>query len=248
MSNMLRTSRDRFTTVARSLCDTILPRTCQICLGPLQPDDHELCHLCWRRLQDAIGSEYCHRCGAAIGPYSTACNRCRNYKLSYENLARVGLHTGPLAEMVRGLKFANQVRLARLLGELLFNAVQGARLTDEFELITWIPLHWFRAWRRNYNQAQLIAERLASLAHRPVRRLLRRVRWTEPQTHLSRSARLANVRGAFALCRGLDVHSKRILLIDDVLTTGATASEAASVLCKAGASVNVAVVAVASAS
>ena len=248
MARIVQTCRQKLCFLGQSLTETILPRNCQSCERPLQSDDHELCHLCWASLREAIGGDYCHRCGAAVGPYTgpgTGCNRCRNFKLSYEQLARVGLHRGPLADMARGFKFARQAHLAKLLGELLGLAVEGAGLTEEFDVITPVPLHWWRTCCRGYNQAQLLAERLSSLTHRPVRRLLRRVRWTEPQTHLSRTARLANVRGAFALRRGLDVQGKRVLLIDDVLTTGATASEAASVLRRAGARVNVAVVAVA---
>ena len=90
-----------------------------------------------------------------------------------------------------------------------------------------------------------MARRLGDLMGPRAGPLLRRVRWTAPQTHLSRQARRENVRGAFALRRGLDVAGKQIVLIDDVLTTGATASEAASVLSNDGAMVTVAVVAVA---
>lgn len=248
MARIVNACRQKLNFLGRSLGETILPRICQTCERPLQTEDHELCHLCWGSLREAIGADYCHRCGAAVGPYTepgAGCNRCRNFKLSYEHLARVGLHRGPLAEMVRGLKFARQAHLAKLLGELLHLSIEGAGMTDQFDVITPVPLHWWRSWCRGYNQAQLLAERLSALSRRPVRPLLRRVRWTEPQTHLSRSARLANVRGAFALRIGLDMQDKRVLLIDDVLTTGATASEAASVLRRAGARVNVAVVAVA---
>ena len=118
-------------------------------------------------------------------------------------------------------------------------------MSDQFDLVSWVPLHWWRKWNRNYNQAELLARRLASLSRKPCQGLLRKTRWTAPQTNLSRQGRLANVRGAFAMRRGISVSGRRILLVDDVLTTGATASEAASVLRAAGAEVYAGVVGVA---
>ena len=117
----------------------------------------------------------------------------------------------------------------------------------KFDQVSWVPLHWWRQWCRGYDQAERLARRLGDLSGSRTGRLLRRVRWTAPQTHLSRQGRRENVRGAFALRRGVEVRDKRILLVDDVLTTGATANEAAGVLRKAGAQVAVAVVAVAGA-
>ena len=235
--------------LARAMDDTLLPRCCRSCGNSLGADDKELCPLCWRALQAAIGQgNYCPRCGVPIGAFTDptgGCNHCRNFKLAYRRLARVGLYQGPLAELIRALKFRRQAHSARFLGQLLFQAVQGAAFDDNFDLITWVPLHWWRRWNRGYNQAELLARGLAGLSGCSARPLLKRTRWTAPQTHLSRPARLANVRGAFALRRGVSVSGERILLVDDVLTTGATASEAASVLRDSGAEVHVAVVAVA---
>ena len=253
MSGILSTCWQTFRYLGSSLGDTLLPRSCQVCSQPLSANDRELCPLCWRSLQAAIGrGTYCPRCGASLGAFSdskNACNRCRNFTFTYQRLARVGLYQGPLAEMIRALKFRRRAHTSRFLAQLLFDSLQGAGLADKFDLITWLPLHWLRRWNRGYNQAELLARHLASLSRRPVRPLLRKTRWTPPQTHLSRKARLADVRGSFALRRRVslteNLTAKRILLIDDVLTTGATASESAGVLHAAGARVTVAVVAVA---
>ena len=260
MSRMLTACWQTFRYLGLSLGDTLLPRGCQACGESLQANDHNLCPLCWRALQAAIGDgSYCPRCGASIGEFTDptgGCNRCRGFTFAYQRLARVGLHRGPLAQMIRALKFRRQAHTARFLAQLLFQSLQGAGLAarradlaEQFDLITWVPLHWLRRWLRGYNQAELLARRLAALSRHPAKPLLRRTRWTVPQTHLSRQARLANVRGAFALRRSLSLDGhlagKRILLIDDVLTTGATASEASRVLRAAGAQVSVAVLAVA---
>lgn len=249
MNGLLKTSWGRVGGLGRALGDTLLPRSCQSCGQGLEGCQRGLCELCWRQLQEAIGAErYCRRCGAGMGQFSRekgGCNRCRNFRVAYGSLSRVGLYKGPLAQMIRKLKFARQPQTAQFLGELMKAAVQGGEPDGEFDLISYVPLHWWRRWLRGYNQAELLAERLGRLSRRPVRRLLRRTRWTQPQTHLSRQARIENVRGAFATVRGVDISGKRVLLVDDVLTTGATASEASRVLGKAGASVAVAVLAVA---
>ncbi len=250
MSELVDSCRRGLGELGKALGDTLLPRSCQGCGVALETNDRGLCVLCWRGVQDAIGDgAYCPRCGSGVGAFTQAkggCNRCRDFKPSYQRLARVGLYRGALAEMIRKLKFRREVYSARLLGELLLGAVQAEQPEIKFDLVSWVPLHWWRQWCRGYNQAELLARRLGDLMGPRAGPLLRRVRWTVPQTQLrSRQARRENVRGAFALRRGLDVAEKQILLIDDVLTTGATASEAASVLSNDGAMVTVAVVAVA---
>ena len=205
--------------------------------------------LCWRGLQEAIGAgEYCPRCGAQVSAFTQAkggCNRCRDLGLRYERLVRVGLYRRPLSQMIRKLKFSRGTDSARLLGELLEGVIQAVQWQKKFDLISWVPLHWWRQCCRRYDQAELLARRLGNLSGRRTFRLLRRARWTAPQTHLSRQRRRENVHGAFTLRRGVGVADKQILLVDDVLATGATANEAAGVLRKAGARVAVAVVAVA---
>ncbi len=235
--------------LGKSVADTLLPRSCQGCGEVLEINDRGLCVLCWGGLREAIGNgEYCPRCGSVVGEFTQAkggCNKCRDLRPRYERLARVGLYRGPLGGMIRKLKFSRGTDSARLLGELLWGAVQAVQWPMEFELISWVPLHWWRRWCRGYDQAELLARKVGDLSGQGTYRLLRRVRWTAPQTHLSRRDRRDNVRGAFALRPGVHVRDRKILLVDDVLTTGATANEAAGVLRKAGAEVRVAVVAVA---
>ena len=249
MNKILRVWEKPIRYLGHAVGQTILPRCCQGCSKELAVNENELCELCWRGLQEAIGNRrYCRRCGAEIGEFAEAengCNYCRNFKLGYNGLARVGIYKGPLAEMIKRLKFGGRAATGRFLGELLWRAVEADGMVDEFDVVSWVPLHWWRKWNRNYNQAELIARRLAKLSGRPGKNLLRKTRWTAPQTHLSRQRRLENVRDSFALRRGLSVAGKGVLLVDDVLTTGATASEAAGVLRKAGAKVWVGVVGVA---
>ena len=107
-----------------------------------------------------------------------------------------------------------------------------------------MPLHWKKRWSRGYNQSELLAKEIARVWGVPVKGVVRRVKDTAPQAGLSNSKRRLNVRGAFRLRDGANVKGLRVLLVDDVLTTGATASACAGVLKRAGAK-RVAVAAVA---
>jgi ComF family protein len=107
-----------------------------------------------------------------------------------------------------------------------------------------MPLHWTKRWTRGYNQSELLAEEIGRRFGLPVAKVVKRVKRTAAQAGLSNSKRRLNVRGAFSVTDKFAVKGRRVLLIDDVITTGATASACASVLKRAGAS-NVAVAAVA---
>jgi ComF family protein len=145
--------------------------------------------------------------------------------------------------VIRALKFRRLdylgAHLARDLAEVA--AAEAAERAGGWDLVVPVPLHWRRRWRRGYNQAERIARPLARLLGAPCAELLRRRRATRPQTGLARGERLANPRGAFTLragpmgrrrCRRLE--GGRVLLVDDVVTTGATLRAAAEVLRRAG--------------
>ena len=104
-----------------------------------------------------------------------------------------------------------------------------------FDLIVPMPLHWFKQWQRGFNQAELLASEIGRKWNTPVKRIVRRQRVTAPQAGLTNAKRRLNVRGAFRIARGRRLDGLRILLVDDVVTTGATASACARVLKRAGA-------------
>ena len=126
--------------------------------------------------------------------------------------------------------------LAELVGELWGAARREALRAMAIDVIVPVPLHWWRRWRRGHNQSAALARGLASVLGLPVSFCLRRTRNTPKQTQQVASARRDNVRGAFRARRGLRLKGRSVLLVDDVLTTGSTASEAARALRDAGAS------------
>ncbi len=122
------------------------------------------------------------------------------------------------------------------MGRWLSEALTDTRLAGQrFDLIVPVPLHPARQRERGFNQAELLALELQRKCRLPLGRVLQRTRYTTTQTQFDRSERMENLRGAFRLRRGCNVQDLRMLLVDDVLTTGSTLSECAFVLKKAGA-------------
>ncbi len=194
-----------------------------------------------------IVAPFCGRCGFPFDRLSHAaaeCAKCRDNRYHgappFKALRSVFTFEGALRPAVHTLKYKGKIAraapLAALLGEFLHS--QTAIPTADLMLITPVPLHRWRRWRRGYNQSELLARELAKslgIAHGEV---LRRTRRTPPQVGLSAKARHENVRDAFAADQRrltkLNPSRGPILLIDDVCTTGATIAECARALQSAG--------------
>lgn len=146
-----------------------------------------------------------------------------------------GYYTAELAGIIQELKFHGRRNLVRRLAPLLVAAYFESWSRDDFDFIVPVPLHAKRRRERGYNQSELLAKVLSRQAGVPFLQGLVRVRPTLPQVGLSHSERVENVRKAFRLVEGFEIFKKRVLLIDDVMTTGATAASAARTLLDCGA-------------
>jgi ComF family protein len=189
----------------------------------------EACAVCARPLSaHALPKDY--RCGA-----------CRGRPPAFDRLLALWSYRPPLDAVVRGLKFG---RLDYLGGHLAATLAEGMgeRLAG-FDRVVPVPLHWRRHLSRGYNQAERIARPLAARLGLPCVALLSRRRATPPQSLLGKTDRLANLRKAFRVPRPERVRGLRILLVDDVATTGATLDAAAAALRNAGAAAITALVA-----
>jgi ComF family protein len=158
------------------------------------------------------------------------CALCRAGARGFDAAYCFGFHEGNLRELVRLLKYDGMRPLAEPLGDLLHRALP---LDEPFDAFVPVPLHWLKKFQRGFNQSELLAARLASRRRTPVLDALRRVKMTGAQAGLTNAARRRNVAGAFRARRRVD--GLRLVLIDDVTTTGATASACASALKRAGA-------------
>jgi len=236
-------------TVCTDLIDLVWPRFCALCTTSLEPPDLDRC-LCAECRTTLLGDtrESCPRCSSTVGPHtdvSKGCPRCKNLKFHFSGVTRLGEYDARLRVAILWMKQERGELLAERVGELFAVERRTKLLASNPDVIVPIPLHWLRRWKRGYDQAAAIAGGLASeLRYECWPGTLVRTRPTEHQAGLSASARWENVRGAFRLSRFARVQGKRVLLVDDVLTTGATADAATQVLLSAGAAqVSVAVLA-----
>jgi ComF family protein len=160
------------------------------------------------------------------------CALCRGGLRGFDAAYCFGAYEGELRKLIHLYKYGRIKTLARPLGDLLAAALPRDR---EFDAVVPVPLHWRRQWQRGFNQSELLARAIARRTGVPVVKALRRVQATVAQASLSNTSRRRNVAAAFRCKRPLLVEGKRILLIDDVMTTGATAASCAQALKRAGA-------------
>jgi ComF family protein len=220
------------------LGDLCLPPHCVLCSRPGQRPNLDLCADCAADLPRV--PRPCPRCGLPV-PLESAttataadCAHCRPASLPYASCVAPWLYEFPLSHLVQALKYQGALANARVLGTLLADEAVRVHPGAEAILVP-VPLHRRRQQQRGFNQSHEIARIVARRLHWPVAaRALRRTRDTAPQVGLSRAQREQNLQGAFAVEAAL-VEGRRVVLLDDVLTTGSTARAAASALQAAGA-------------
>jgi ComF family protein len=231
----------RAAAVARSFVagalDLALPPQCLSCDAPVAGRG-ALCPACWGKLR-LIERPYCTRLGIPfaydLGPGALSAeaianpppfDRCRAVA-TYDDIARA---------LVQGLKYRDRLDLAGWMARWMLRA--GSELVADAAVVVPVPLHRRRLWRRRFNQSALLAATLAQAAGKPFAPLaLARVRPTAQQVGLSASERDRNVRGAFQVpsAAKMSIAGRRVLMVDDVFTTGATVRAATRALIRGGA-------------
>lgn len=220
----------------RAGLDALLPPRCLGC--GLGVESEALCPDCWRRVR-FLSAPVCEACGipfAADPGEGALCGACAIEAPSFSRARAAFAYDGESRGLILAFKHGDRTDAAPVFGVWLMRA--GAELLADSDVIVPVPLHWTRLFARRYNQAALLAHALHARSGVPVApRLLVRRRRTPSQGTLGRAARQRNLAGAIAVPAGRRAHvaSQRILLVDDVLTTGATAEACARVLLAAGA-------------
>jgi len=217
--------------------DRIYPPTCLACRAAVD-EAGTLCPTCWRAMP-FIEQPYCERLGLPfaqeLGPGLISPAAEVNPPV-FARARAVARYDGPARKLAQRLKYNDRLDLAPAMGRWMARA--GTEILSEADLITPVPLHRVRLWRRRFNQAAVLAGHVARHARLPCETgLIERIKATRPQVGLTREERASNLQGAFRLtpeAAGLAV-GRRIVLIDDVLTTGATLNACARALLKAGA-------------
>lgn len=214
---------------ANSLARLILPPTCAVCkqAGDL------LCPDCRAKLP-RLTSALCTRCGRSLTDTTAAyCPRCARQPLLLQQVRTPFFFEEPLSGIIHQLKYNGFFALAEPIAHLMAEAWPEA--VDNIDLLMPVPLHENRQKMRGYNQAALLARHLGQQWGLPVaENSLRRSRHTQPQVGLSLAERQRNVAGAFVITDNI-VRGKRVLLLDDVFTTGSTLTAATKTLLEAGA-------------
>jgi ComF family protein len=196
-----------------------------------------VCKTCIQDFQS--GSNYkCYRCGEALTEMTHAqtCHACKKFKKSFDKVRFVGQYQGTYKQLIHLYKYNNKRQLAKPFAYLLGQKLESCQ--EEFfpiDMIAPVPLHISRLRTRGFNQALMILWQWHKYLSKIEPTLLIRTRPTQSQIHLSRAQRLKNLESAFQLNPNKSVEGKRILLIDDVYTTGATIHGCSQVLIDSGA-------------
>ena len=218
--------------VRAALCSLCFPWPCVTC-GELQKYPDVLCETCREKLPRIV-APFCRFCGSPF-PESWRVDVCPDCRIRRPKLTRIRsafLYEGTVMRMIREVKFSRRARPLGYFAEELYVRLLSD-LPPRIPAIGPVPLHKARQWERTFDQSALLAQYLGELSGVPVKNLLRRVKPTRPQTLLSGQARRKNLDQAFRL-RATGTVPRSVILLDDVVTTGATLEACAAVLRKAG--------------
>jgi ComF family protein len=217
----------------------LYPEICQLC-GVFRATAPEgfVCEKCRSKLRP-IEPPRCERCGLPHQGAITAsyeCAQCQESKPHFCKARSSVVAQDEMLEIIHRYKYQRAIWFEELLGDLLIRRAVPDLATERWDLIVPVPLHPTKEREREFNQAERLGARLSAASGIPLdKKLVRRVVATRTQTLLSREERLANVRKAFAVIRGRTLAGERIVLVDDVFTTGATTGSCARILKEAGA-------------
>jgi ComF family protein len=219
----------------------LFPDDCRICDQPLKELSRvPVCRACLNKPEPLAAEYFCVQCRA---PFSSGfpldeegrCALCRRGVRGFDAAYSFGFYEAELRQLIHLFKYGRVRTLAAPLGKLLARALPHEQA---FDVIIPMPLHWRKRWQRGFNQSELLAREIGRRTHTPVENALRRVRNTVAQAGLTSAKRRLNVSGAFQAKKRAAadaINGRRVLLIDDVMTTGATAASCARALQRAGA-------------
>ncbi|MEK6646671.1 MAG: ComF family protein [Candidatus Firestonebacteria bacterium] len=245
----------------REIFDIIFPVNCKVCDKPLEKSRYScLCAECWNQIK-FIFPPVCKRCGKPFNAFrnslapviagdvvadssaktkqSDFCLECKQSKNTfYFKCARsAGIYEGVLREAIHLFKYKNKRSLGKHFGEILVNYAQRENIMVDIDIIIPVPLHKSRLQERDYNQSEILASFLKDKFNLPMHKnILKRSKQTQSQVGLKRNERFENIKDAFIVdTTKNNITDKSILLIDDIMTTGATINECARVLTESGA-------------
>ena len=212
------------------LLDLIYPPCCLVC--NVDSDDY-LCAKCLESIE-IITQPVCRRCGLPTEDYT--CLECKERDWFFAMARSAAAYDGALRDALHIFKYTPQPALADPLAQLMVRCLRDTRMMGRFDLVVPIPIHSSRMLERGFNQAEELARRFCGCINAPMNaKVLYKQKKTKHQANLPREQRLINLNGTFVVRNADTIKGKRILLVDDVMTTGSTLNEASRVLISAGA-------------
>ncbi len=224
--------------IARAGVDLLFPPRCLLCRSCLQEVRGSLCDPCQAKLERERAKPACPHCASSVAPsevHQGRCSACRGRRLPVSGTVRVGHYDDGLGQLTRSYKYQAREEIEPLLARWLAEVATGAKWLHQIEAIVAVPTHWKHRLTRPLYAADALAAAVAIRTGIPRLPVLRRTRAGPHQIGLSYTERVQNVRGAFAVRHRVTLRKARLLLIDDVMTTGATVNECAKVLRGGGA-------------
>ncbi len=224
-----------FKGLAGAVLDFVYPPYCCLCGSRLQEGERVVCEDCWEKVKPLQGP-FCPKCGYPIKPDVEGCLMCQQRGWSFHRVGVLSNFQSPVQQLVHLLKYKGKRSVGTRLGAMLSQVLQDRPQWQGADLIIPVPLHKSRLRERGYNQSLLVAKALSEKLQKPLRpELLMRKRNTRSQTKLDVAQRVENVSGAFQVNHPEEIWGRRIILVDDVITTGATADACSRSLLDAGA-------------
>lgn len=235
--------------LGKSLSNLLLPPTCVVCEIQLDPDQWlRICDTCQQKLA-FISQTECAKCGAQIAGTSGAtkqdknipqrvddCQYCRQVSFPFSTVTCLGNYQGALRDLVIQMKRSERDAVTIQMGQWLGDRLIKSKFSTEIDAIVPIPMHWSRRLRRGFHVAGLLAIGVARMTHIPIRdKLIYCRRATQKQGTLTTRQRFQNVKNCFAMRHPGISRGQKLLIVDDVMTSGATAVQASKTLLQGGA-------------
>nr|MDK2850391.1 hypothetical protein [Candidatus Cloacimonadota bacterium] len=212
--------------------DLLIPPACLSCNAKLKAPVRFLCEDCAQSIT-LVREPFCPKCGSDIS--IGFCQNCLQTDFVFELSRSAVIYEGCITQVIHKFKYNGYSSLGVFLAQFLFEAVQLYPEFEDYPLVMAVPLHRVRKRERGFNQSEILAKNLAKLSGKRYISPLCRRRYTRSQTLLDHNKRLTNTAGAFKVKKSDEVLDKKIIVIDDVFTTGSTLNEISRELYKAGA-------------
>ena len=230
---------EKIGTFFKAALGLVYPEVCQLCKAERAvPREGLVCRKCWSQVR-FIRPPFCNRCGLPFpGDLTTAfeCTNCRELELHFSTARSAVVARTAVLEVIHRYKYQRALWFEPFLADLLRREAVPVVCGQAWDFIVPVPLHPLKLREREFNQAARLARHLGAATKIPVAEaILHRVTATATQTRLTREQRAANMKNTFAVPRGLRLDGARIIVLDDVFTTGATTSDCARALRAAGA-------------